>query len=106
MLDYDEKAENAVDYEDIDEQYEGPEVHSVPEEDSLLPEDYFSRNISMSSITHKVPLFDEENYDEDDENEKENEFVEVNSDAHVLLPTGCTVVYYYCLIKSLVPIVC
>ncbi|CAA6659834.1 unnamed protein product [Spirodela intermedia] len=81
--DYDEKAENAVDYEDIDEQYEGPEVQSIPEENSLLAEDYFSRNISISSITHKVPLFDEENYDEDDDNEKENEFVEVKSDAEI-----------------------
>jgi len=34
--DYDEKAEDAVDYEDIDEEYDGPEVEAATEEDNLL----------------------------------------------------------------------
>ncbi|KAI9196989.1 hypothetical protein LWI28_028796 [Acer negundo] len=33
--DYDEKAEDAVDYEDIEEQYEGPEIQAASEEDYL-----------------------------------------------------------------------
>ncbi|KAK6136246.1 hypothetical protein DH2020_030009 [Rehmannia glutinosa] len=43
-----DKAENAVDYEDIDEQYEGPEVQTATEEDFLLPKkDFFSKEVSL-----------------------------------------------------------
>uniref|UniRef100_A0A1D1Y4I7 Transcription initiation factor TFIID subunit 1 n=1 Tax=Anthurium amnicola TaxID=1678845 RepID=A0A1D1Y4I7_9ARAE len=78
--DYDEKAENAIDYEDIEEQYEGPEVQSVTEQDSLLREkEYYTGDISVASMTHKVSLFDDENYDEDDDVEKENEAADASS---------------------------
>ncbi|CAM0909223.1 unnamed protein product [Alopecurus aequalis] len=66
--DYDEKAEDAVDYEDIDEQYDGPEVEAATEEDHLLSKkDYFSSNTMFASVSTKVSVFDEENYDEDEE---------------------------------------
>ncbi|XP_078435245.1 HAC13 protein (HAC13) isoform X2 [Wolffia australiana] len=84
--DYDEKAEDAVDYQDIDEQYEGPEVQSIPEESSLLQEAYLSRNFSESSVAHIVPLYDEENYDEEEGDEGEVETVEVKSEAERSLP--------------------
>ncbi|XP_015082118.1 transcription initiation factor TFIID subunit 1 isoform X2 [Solanum pennellii] len=75
--DYDEKAEDAVDYEDIDEQYEGPEVQTVTEEDLLLPKrDYFSTEISLTTLENRDSVFDDENYDEDDNEEKEQEVVE------------------------------
>ncbi|WZZ08615.1 hypothetical protein YC2023_094536 [Brassica napus] len=46
--DYDRKAEDAVDYEDIDEQYDGPEVQVVSEEDHLLPKkEYFSTPVAL-----------------------------------------------------------
>jgi hypothetical protein len=67
-VDYDEKAEDAVDYEDIDEQYDGPEVEAATEEDHLLSKkDYFSSNTMFASVNSKVSVFDEENYDEDEE---------------------------------------
>ncbi|KAI3777007.1 hypothetical protein L1987_46800 [Smallanthus sonchifolius] len=67
--DYDQKAEDAVDYEDIDEQYEGPEVQALTEEDYLLPKsDYVSTTVAAPLITSSS-LFDDENYDEDEEEE-------------------------------------
>ncbi|VAI81013.1 unnamed protein product [Triticum turgidum subsp. durum] len=66
--DYDEKAEDAIDYEDIDEQYDGPEVEAATEEDHLLSKkDYLSSNTMFASVCSKVSVFDEENYDEDEE---------------------------------------
>nr|KAJ0199510.1 hypothetical protein LSAT_V11C600337300 [Lactuca sativa] len=66
--DYDLKAENAVDYEDIDEQYEGPEVQALTEEDYLLPKsDYVSTTVPPVASSS---LFDDENYDEDEEEEE------------------------------------
>ena len=54
------KAENAVDYEDIDEQYEGPEVQALTEEDYLLPKsDYVSTTVPLVASSS---LFNEENY--------------------------------------------
>uniref|UniRef100_A0A7N0ZRC3 Ubiquitin-like domain-containing protein n=1 Tax=Kalanchoe fedtschenkoi TaxID=63787 RepID=A0A7N0ZRC3_KALFE len=75
--DYDEKAEDAVDYEDIDEQYEGPEIQPTTEEDHLLPrKDYYSAEVSVAAIEPPTTLFDDENYDEDEEVEKEPQLVE------------------------------
>jgi len=79
LVDYDEKAEDAIDYEDIDEQYDGPEIQSATEEDHLLPKkDYISSNSFLASLDQKGSVFDEENYDEDEETIKENEVVENN----------------------------
>ncbi|KAK4769862.1 hypothetical protein SAY87_030394 [Trapa incisa] len=70
--DYDEKAEDAVDYEDIDEQYEGPEVQAVGEEENLFPgEEYLSAGIPFTNVVCSNSVFDDENYDEDEEPEKE-----------------------------------
>ncbi|KAL5749408.1 hypothetical protein ACOSP7_024011 [Xanthoceras sorbifolium] len=75
--DYDEKAEDAVDYEDIDEQYEGPEIQAASEESYLLPEkEFFSAEVSLITLQPTTSLFDDENYDEDEEFEKEHEVVD------------------------------
>ncbi|RLM98386.1 hypothetical protein C2845_PM06G32280 [Panicum miliaceum] len=64
--DYDDKAEDAINFEDIDEEYDGPEVEATTEEDNVLPrKDYFS-NAVYASVNSTVSVFDEENYDEDD----------------------------------------
>ncbi|PPE02912.1 hypothetical protein GOBAR_DD00072 [Gossypium barbadense] len=68
--DYDEKYENAIDYEDIDEEYEGPETQAATEEDHLLPKkEYFTADVS-SALEPKTSVFDDENYDEDEESEE------------------------------------
>ncbi|XP_039844257.1 transcription initiation factor TFIID subunit 1-like isoform X2 [Panicum virgatum] len=72
--DYDEKAEDAVDYEDIDEEYDGPEVEAATEEDNLLSKkDYFSSSSGYASVNNTASVFDEENYDEDEETPNDNE---------------------------------
>ncbi|KAF8765522.1 hypothetical protein HU200_008480 [Digitaria exilis] len=72
--DYDEKAEDAVDYEDIDEEYDGPEVEAATEEDNVLSKkDYFSSSAAYASVNNTVSVFDEENYDEDEETPNDNE---------------------------------
>ncbi|KAL5226045.1 hypothetical protein ABZP36_012684 [Zizania latifolia] len=72
--DYDAKADDAVDYEDIDEEYDGPEVDTATEEDHLLSKkDYFSTNAVYASVNSKVSVFDEENYDEEEEPPNNNE---------------------------------
>ncbi|XP_062077035.1 transcription initiation factor TFIID subunit 1 isoform X2 [Humulus lupulus] len=68
--DYDEKAEDAVDYEDFDEQYEGPEVQAATEEDYLLPKKAYISN-SLATLKPTVSVFDDENYDEEIEEEQE-----------------------------------
>ncbi|XVE80957.1 hypothetical protein DITRI_Ditri15bG0023500 [Diplodiscus trichospermus] len=73
--DFDKKAENAIDYEDFDEEYDGPEIQDATEEDHLLPKmQYFTADVS-SSLEPKASVFDDENYDEDEESEKEQEVV-------------------------------
>ncbi|XP_010535990.1 PREDICTED: transcription initiation factor TFIID subunit 1 isoform X2 [Tarenaya hassleriana] len=68
--DYDRKAEDAVDYEDIDEEYDGPEIQVVSEEDHLLPKkEYFAAEVSFASLKTKSSVFDEEDYDEEEESE-------------------------------------
>ncbi|KAL9240687.1 hypothetical protein vseg_014876 [Gypsophila vaccaria] len=64
--DYDEKAEDAVDYEDIEEQYEGPEVEAATEEDHLVAKSGFS-SIDASATALGSSVFDDENYDEDED---------------------------------------
>ncbi|KAG5034802.1 hypothetical protein GLYMA_04G123500v4 [Glycine max] len=75
----DVKAEDAVDYEDIDEEYDGPETEAANEEDYLLPKkEFFSAEASVC-LESKASVFDDENYDED--SEKEQDFV--NDDCKV-----------------------
>lgn len=72
-VDYDRKAEDAVDYEDIDEQYDGPEVQVVSEEDHLLPKkEYFSTAASLGSLNSRASVFDDDDYDEEEEQEEEH----------------------------------
>lgn len=86
--DYDEKAEDAVDYEDIDEQYEGPEIQATSEEDHLLPKkDYLSADVSWSALQPKTSVFDEENYDEDEDFNEENK-VDNSSEAPTIVAAG------------------
>ncbi|KAL0365199.1 UNVERIFIED_CONTAM: Transcription initiation factor TFIID subunit [Sesamum angustifolium] len=88
--DYDKKAENAVDYEDIDEQYEGPEIQTATEEDFLLPKkDFFSKEVSITSLENTTSVFDDENYDDEDEDlEKQNLAGEGNIEAQQFSPSG------------------
>ncbi|CAN8290270.1 unnamed protein product [Cochlearia groenlandica] len=75
--DYDRKAEDAVDYEDFDEQYDGPEVQVVTEEDHLLPKkNYFSSAVALGSLNSKTSVFDDEDYDEEEEQEEEHAPIE------------------------------
>lgn len=88
--DYDRKAENAVDYEDIDEQYEGPEIQSATEEDFLLPKkDFFSKEVSITAFDNATSVFDDENYDdEDDDLENQNTGGEGHAETQQLSPSG------------------
>ncbi|KAJ4869926.1 Transcription initiation factor TFIID subunit 1 [Raphanus sativus] len=70
---YKEKATDAVDYGDIDEEYDGPEVQVVTEEDHLLPKrEYFSSAAASGSLYSKASVFDDDDYDEEEEQEVEN----------------------------------
>lgn len=89
LLDYDEKAEDAVDYEDFDEQYEGPEIQIVSEEDYLLPKkEYFSAEVSLAALKPIPSPFDDENYDEDEELEKEHEEVDKETEVKTTSLSG------------------
>ncbi|RCV22181.1 hypothetical protein SETIT_4G200100v2 [Setaria italica] len=70
--DYDEKAEDAVDYEDIDEEYDGPEVEAATEEDNVLSKKDYLSSAVYASVNNTVSVFDEENYDEDEETPNDN----------------------------------
>ncbi|XP_019421080.1 PREDICTED: transcription initiation factor TFIID subunit 1-like isoform X2 [Lupinus angustifolius] len=73
-----EKAEDAVDYEDIDEQYDGPETEAANEEMYLLPnKEFFSAEASLEVLESRASVFDDENYDE--ESEQEQDLVNDNS---------------------------
>lgn len=80
ILDCGAKAEDAIDYEDIDEEYDGPETETANEEDYLLPKmEFFSAEASLEALESRASVFDDENYDE--ESEKEQDLV--NDDAKV-----------------------
>ncbi|XP_057975962.1 transcription initiation factor TFIID subunit 1-like [Malania oleifera] len=87
--DYDEKAEDAVNYEDISEQYEGPETQAATEEDYLLPKkEFFSAEASVTTLAHTTSVFDDENYDEDEEFEREHEMGDNNFDVQTASISG------------------
>lgn len=87
LLDYGEKAEDAVDYEDIDEQYEGPEIQAAGEEDYLLPKKvYLSSEVSLAALKPTTSVFDDEDYDE--EVEPENETVDIATDVQTIAIAG------------------
>ncbi|KAH9321851.1 hypothetical protein KI387_016490, partial [Taxus chinensis] len=79
---YDKKSENAVDYEDIQEQYEGPEVETGLDEDRGLSKDeYFYAEAALAGASSNLgaPILDEDNYDEEEEEpyEKNTESMEI-----------------------------
>lgn len=87
MSDYEEKAENAVNYFDIDEDFEGPEIQAATEEDHLLPrKEYFSAQGSFATLEPTNSMFDDEDYDE--EIEQEHEVVENNIDVQTISLPG------------------
>ena len=99
LLDYDEKAEDAVDYEDFDEQYEGPEIQAATEEDHLLPKkEYFATEVSLA-LLKPTSVFDDENYDE--ELEQEHEVVDNNFEVQTTSSTGVVPIIFYFPIFSL-----
>ena len=98
LSDYDEKAEDAVDYEDFDEQYEGPEIQATSEEDHLLPKkEYFSTEVSLASLK-PTSVFDDENYDE--ELEEEHMVVDNNLEVQTTSLTGVVSIIFYFPISS------
>lgn len=47
----------------------------------MLPKkEYFSADVSVVSLDHSASVFDDDNYDEDEEFEKEHEVVDNNSE--------------------------
>lgn len=71
-----------VDYESNDEEYDGPEIQVVTEEDHLLPKrEYFSAAFSLSSLNSRASVFDDEDYDEDEIQEGEHVPVEKSFDS-------------------------
>lgn len=86
-LDYDEKDEDAVDYEDIDEQYEGPEIQAAIEDYVLPKKEYFSSEVSLVTLEAKSSVFDDENYDEDEEQEVVTEPTAVDKNLEVQTTT-------------------
>ncbi|KAM1575392.1 transcription initiation factor TFIID subunit 1 [Malus sylvestris] len=85
--DYEEKAENAVNYFDIDEDFEGPEIQAATEEDHLLPrKEYFSAQGSFATLEPTNSMFDDEDYDE--EIGQEHEVVESNIDVQTISLPG------------------
>lgn len=58
LVDYDQKAEDAVDYEDIQEQYEGPEVQLAQQD---------MQSYANAALAGPIKLAEEDNYDDDDD---------------------------------------
>nr|XP_024393704.1 transcription initiation factor TFIID subunit 1-like isoform X3 [Physcomitrium patens] len=71
LEDYDQKADDAVDYEDIQEQYEGPEVQLAPQDIRFYAE---------AALAGPTKLAEEDNYDEDEESESEQPLEEKGED--------------------------
>ena len=67
FVDYDQKAEDAVDYEDIQETYEGPEVQFAQQELQFYAD---------AALAGPIKLADDDNYDDDEDNDSESEPVE------------------------------
>lgn len=95
--DYDAKAEDAVDYEDIDEEYDGPEIEAAGEEDHLLPKkEYFSAEVSLVTLEPTASIFDDEDYDEDFEKVHEHD-VNMSVEAQTNHASGiCHHSLHYC----------
>ncbi|XP_057815094.2 transcription initiation factor TFIID subunit 1 [Cryptomeria japonica] len=80
--DYDKKSENAVDYEDIQEQYEGPEVQTgLGEDRGFSRDEYFYAEAALAGPSSNLvaSVLDEDNYDDEEEgaDEKDAEPMEI-----------------------------
>ncbi|XP_010466041.1 PREDICTED: LOW QUALITY PROTEIN: transcription initiation factor TFIID subunit 1b-like [Camelina sativa] len=65
--------ETSSDSENNGEEYDGPEVQVVTEEDHLLPKgEYFSAAFALGSLNSRASVFDDEDYDEIEEQEEEH----------------------------------
>ncbi|KAG7577811.1 Bromodomain [Arabidopsis thaliana x Arabidopsis arenosa] len=74
--------EASSDYESNDEEYDGPELQVVTEEDHLLPKrEYFSAAFALSSLNSRASVFDDEDYDEEEGQEEEHVPVEKSFDS-------------------------
>lgn len=72
--DYGRKADDAVDYEDIQEQYEGPEVQIHCQDDQAISQDqqYYAEAALLAPSSNFVAFVpEEENYDEEEDYDKE-----------------------------------
>ena len=76
IADYDQKAEDAVDYEDIQEQYEGPEVQIAPQEIQ------FYAQVALAG----VPKIQEDNYDEDEDYDSAEQPQETQPELPTIMP--------------------
>jgi hypothetical protein len=79
VIDYRRKAENAVDYEDIQEQYEGPEVQLGPQDMQIY---------AQAALVGQPKLPDEDNYDDDDDDDDGFDSAEQPAEAASSLDTG------------------
>ncbi|KAJ7568940.1 hypothetical protein O6H91_01G053900 [Diphasiastrum complanatum] len=70
--DYDKKADDAVDYEDIQEQYEGPEVQMLPHDEQF----YAQAALAGPSLKLGAFIPEEDNYDEEDDYDRLEELPE------------------------------
>lgn len=76
IADYDQKAEDAVDYEDIQEQYEGPEVQIAQQEMQ------FYAQVAIAG----VPKIQEDNYDEDEDFDSAEQPSETQPESPSIVP--------------------
>lgn len=84
--DYGRKADNAVDYEDIQEEYEGPEVQmQSQDEEAILQDQSFYAQAALAGSS--LPLGEDENYDEDEDYDKE--------DGHAKKEESCKEEFYH-----------
>ncbi|KAJ6917724.1 Transcription initiation factor TFIID subunit 1 [Populus alba x Populus x berolinensis] len=98
--DYDAKAEDAVDYEDFDEQYEGPEIQAVSEEDYLLSK----KDYMLSESTLQPPISDDEDYDEGvkEELEKEPVVSDKNLEVQTASQSGSLLAYLFVIVCKII----
>ncbi|KAG7631784.1 Bromodomain [Arabidopsis suecica] len=74
--------ETSADYGSNDEEYDGPELQVVTEEDHLLPKrEYLSAAFALSGLNSRASVFDDEDYDEQGGQEKEHVPVEKSFDS-------------------------
>lgn len=79
ISDYGEKAEDAVDYEDIQEEYDGPEVQLAPQEMQ------FYARAALAGPPKKVD--EEDDYDEEEDSDSAEQHIESKPESPVKIVT-------------------